>query len=702
MTMRVARWAQKPSAGILIVALIASLPGDVYTQAKPAAQAAATPAPDPTVDGGWPRSFVTSSGADLVIYQPQILSWDGRQHMVAYAAVAYQPKQAKTPSLGTIRMEANTSAALEDRLVRFSPIALTESNFGTLPKPQVQEIVTTIQGGLPESERVIALDRILANIDQSQIIPKNVEGVKADPPQIFFSTRPAILIGLDGDPVWSPIADNDLKFAVNTNWDLFQHEQLKTFFLRNDRYWLKASDLKGPWTPAGTLPASFSKLPADENWKDVKSALPGAALDPKLVPAVHVSTVPSEMILLTGNPTYAPVSGTRLLWVNNTESDLFRLGQSGPVFFLVAGRWFSAANFTGPWAFASTTLPEDFKRISLEHPRSRVLASVPGTPQAAEAVLLTQVPQTARVNRKQLQAPEVIYQGEPQFTPIETTKMSRAANTDKDIIKVGDVYYMCFQGVWFMSKSANGPWAVTDSVPGEIYTIPASSPSHNVTYVTVVEDDDDEWVTYAAVAGYTGMMVAWGCAVWGTGYYYPPYVGYGGFYPVYYPFYPTYGYGAWYNPWTGGYGRGAAWTARTAARELPRDTTRGPAPTRAEPSPGDLAAPVEQPPRTTRAPAHTGERSKVRASTAAGVRREFSAATIGCRPRGCRTASRATRRASRRVAAGAKPSHEGDRAPTVASSEREAATCMPAATAMSIGKTTAAGGRSTTTARGTR
>ena len=53
-------------------------------------------------------------------------------------------------------------------------------------------------------------------------------------------------------------------------------------------------------------------------------------------------------------------------------------------------------------------------------------------------------------------------------------------------------------------------------------------------------------------------MVAWGCAVWGSGYYYPPYVWYGGGYPIYRPFYPTYGYSAWYNPWTGSYGRGAA------------------------------------------------------------------------------------------------------------------------------------------------
>ena len=131
--------------------------------------------------------------------------------------------------------------------------------------------------------------------------------------------------------------------------------------------------------------------------------------------------------------------------------------------------------------------------------------------------------------------------------------MSRAVNTDKDIIKFGDLYYMCFQGVWFMAKAPEGPWEVTGKVPKEIYEIPVSSPSYNVTYVTV-EDDNDEWVTFAAAAAYTGVMIAWGCAVWGTGYYYPPYY-YGG---IYRPYYPTYGYGAYYNPWTGAYGRGYA------------------------------------------------------------------------------------------------------------------------------------------------
>ena len=51
----------------------------------------------------------------------------------------------------------------------------------------------------------------------------------------------------------------------------------------------------------------------------------------------------------------------------------------------------------------------------------------------------------------------MIYQGEPQFQDIDPgTQLQRAVNTDKEIIKVGDMYYMCYQGVWFMASTAEG------------------------------------------------------------------------------------------------------------------------------------------------------------------------------------------------------------------------------------------------------
>ena len=502
------------------VPLVAAAMAAGQATPKPApAAAGATVAVETAVDGGWPRVYDLPSGGTILMYQPQIATWDKQTHMVAYSAVSLRATGAEKPVLGSIKLEADTKVALDERLVNFQNLKIAEANFKELAKERVAEVVAQITKAFPNEERVIALDRILVNVDKSNIVPKTVVGIKADPPTIFFSKTAG------GDRQRGRGAD--LEPDQGERSQVRRQHQLGPVPARADVHLLPAArhqlaedaDLaKGPWAPAGALPASFAKLPAEENWKDVKANLPGKALAAGAVPKVFVSNTPAELLLLAGEPRYAAVTGTGLLWVSNTESDVFRLGKTGPVYYIVAGRWFSAPDFGGPWTFATPSLPADFKKIPLEHERSRVLASVPGTDQAAEAVLLAQIPQTARVNKKELKAPEVAYQDEPKFAPIASTTVQRAVNTDKDVFKVGDAYYMCNQGVWFTGTSPTGPWTVANSVPQEIYQIPASDPSHHVTYVTVEDDDDDdEWVTFAAAAGYTGMMMAWGCAVWGSG-----------------------------------------------------------------------------------------------------------------------------------------------------------------------------------------
>lgn len=534
---------------VLLVVLALGVQGSGQQTGQSRAQSAQVAA-----DRGWPRGYSLPSEAQIVIYQPQIASWENQKQLLAYAAVSHVAKGEQKPALGTIKFETNTEVSLEQRLVKFSKIKIIETNFQTLSKEQTQEIVTELEKNIPDEDRIIALDRVLAYVDKSTINPKNVDGLSSNPPRIILTQTPSVLVSFDGNPIWSPIKDNELKFAVNTNWDIFQHQPTGLYYLRYDTGWLRATDLQGYWSNAGKLPDSFNKLPEDDNWKDVRANLPGVAL--KKLPKVYVTTDPTELVVINGEPEYVPVPNTGLLWISNSESDLFRLGKDGPLFYLVAGRWFQAPGLGGHWTFATPSLPEDFKRISVEHPRSRVLASVPGTQQAAEAVLLAQIPQFARVNKKEIKAPDVAYQGDPDYQAIQGTQLQRAVNTDKEIIKVGDTYYMCYQGVWFMANNAKGPWTLATSVPPEVYQIPPSSPAHSVTYVTVQEDedDDDDWVTYAAYAGYTGLMIGWGCTMWGTGWYYPPYYWYGGYYPIYYPYWRTYGYGAWYNPYTGIYG----------------------------------------------------------------------------------------------------------------------------------------------------
>ena len=88
----------------------------------------------------------------------------------------------------------------------------------------------------------------------------------------------------------------------------------------------------------------------------------------------------------------------------------------------------------------------------------------------------------------------------------EGTSLGYAANTQDKVIKTGDLYYLCFQGVWFMSTALDGPWQTANSVPKEIYIIPPSSPVYNVTYVTQTNSTPTT-IESSTTAGYVGMFV---------------------------------------------------------------------------------------------------------------------------------------------------------------------------------------------------
>ena len=124
--------------------------------------------------------------------------------MTAYWAVSYTAKAGDKPGLGTVKVEADTKVSVSDRLVNFSVIESSKSNFPTLEKAQQQEVVATVSSGIPQEERVIALDRVLSSLDKSEIIRRTSRASKQDPPTVFFSKTAAVLVNLDGDPIRSP------------------------------------------------------------------------------------------------------------------------------------------------------------------------------------------------------------------------------------------------------------------------------------------------------------------------------------------------------------------------------------------------------------------------------------------------------------------------------------------------------------------
>jgi hypothetical protein len=517
-------------------------------------------APAPMKDIGWPRQ-ISKNGSHLVYFQPQIDEWRDYKELFGRAAFSLKPSGGQQ-TMGVVSFRANTIVDKEARTAYLRDIELVDARFPSLDPQAVAPMTSLLKSLMPSGGETISMDRLIADMEKTKMPAARAVELKNDPPQIFYSATPAILLLVEGEPVLAPVEKTDLKFVVNTNWDLFFDKDNKRYYLLANGTWLTTKDLKGQWEPTQKLPKDMSKLPAKENFEDVKKFVPPPP--PRgTVQKVFFSSKPAELITFNGAPAYTKIPGTELLYATNTENDLFVHNAEKQYYVLLSGRWFRARELSGPWSYAGGDLPADFSKIPRNSPRARVLASVPGTIEAADAVMLAQIPTTAVINKKEAEAKaKVTYDGgAPQFKPIEGTSMQYATNTPEKVVKVGDLYYLVFEGVWFVSKDPNGPWKTADSVPKEVYTIPPSSPVYNVTYVTQTNATDDT-VESSYTAGYLGMFVV-GMAVgttiaYGTGWYYPPYYGgyyYGG-YPVYRAYPATYGMGARYNPYSGRYGVG--------------------------------------------------------------------------------------------------------------------------------------------------
>ena len=493
-------------------------------------------------DPGWPRSF-TDGTSEVVVYQPQIDRWTDFKNIAGRSAFALRPARNQEPVYGTFRFEAETLTDPDRRVVLMRSVRVFDMRFPSAPGGASAQWAAIARRVLPSSALVVSLDRILAFMKASEVPQQDVR-ILTEPPPILVSTNPAALVILDGEPVMMTVENTALRKVVNTNWELLHDSRSNLYYLRHEAAWLAAPSLEGPYARAADLPAGLERAPLDANSAET--------------PRVIVVKRPAELIVLRGAPELAPIAGTRLSLVKNTDSDVFFHAGERSYYFLTSGRWFQSASLDGPWMYASLSLPPDFRNFPTNHPKAHVLASVPGTREAEDAVLLASIPRTAEINRREAKA-EVQYVGAPEFVPITGTSMSYAKNTPSDVLRVGGLYYLCFQGVWFVSTKATGPWQAAEKVPQEIYTIPESSPKYNVTYVRIYQSTPTT-IVVGYTPGYYGAYVSGGVVVWGTGYYYPPYVAVGvAAVPVYWaaPCY-TYGASAWYNPATGTYARGGA------------------------------------------------------------------------------------------------------------------------------------------------
>ena len=99
-------------------------------------------------------------------------------------------------------------------------IEIVDIRFPSLSGADEAKLQDLLKSTFPGKPITVSLDRLIAGVQAGQADTKTV-AVKTDPPPIFVSTEPAILLTVQGVPVLAPIKGLQLQFVVNSNWDLF-------------------------------------------------------------------------------------------------------------------------------------------------------------------------------------------------------------------------------------------------------------------------------------------------------------------------------------------------------------------------------------------------------------------------------------------------------------------------------------------------
>jgi len=439
------------------------------------------------------------------------------------------------------------------RMVSIADVQVPLVRFPEASEEGKGKLAELLEREIPGWNIEISMDRFAAGLELAEEKP-SVAGLKHDPPRILWSTKPAVLVFIDGQPMLQEVPGQTgqkfkAKYVVNSPYPILFDTRGELYYLfAGDDDWFRSEDVMGPWEYTRAVPATIKYLIPEKERSTNKSSTSETDL-----PEIIVVTEPSELIEFAGDPQWAELEGLDLAYVTNSNGNVLLDTATRTFYVVLSGRWYRTTKpREGSWEFVPPDqLPERFARIPADSAVAGVRYHITGTPEARQALVDAQIPETAPIKRDA--TIWVRYDGRPQFEPIEGTELEYAVNTPTAVIKAGESYFACEQGVWYTAEGPKGIWKVATEVPEEIYRIPPSNRNHNVTYVRIY-DVTPEAVFTGYTSGYLGGYYFDGCTVYGTGWHYPGWYG-----THYYPWAATWGFHAGYSVW-GGWGFGTSWS----------------------------------------------------------------------------------------------------------------------------------------------
>ena len=185
-----------------------------YPPELPGASGSASVGAMESLGMGWPRTIVKGTTTNL-LYQPQVDSWDGHE-LVAREAIALQTGGRSKAVFGVVNIQGLTLVDKTKRTVSLENIQVLGGDFPSSHQ-RTQEYLRLLQETFPKELAGLSLDELESSFTASrEELDQSAQHLNNIPPKILFSSSPAILVYIDGPPVYRPVTETGLQRVINT------------------------------------------------------------------------------------------------------------------------------------------------------------------------------------------------------------------------------------------------------------------------------------------------------------------------------------------------------------------------------------------------------------------------------------------------------------------------------------------------------
>ena len=323
-------------------------------------------------------------------------------------------------------------------------------------------------------------------------------------------------LGFYGEPnVVAVPGRGDVYYVTDSDQDVYRNNNY--WYLNSNGDWYRASDYRGPWVFVGyrSVPRNVYTVPSEyrKRWTDYRDAHYDWGRSARYgdnYAYTAATRTRTSVTLRIGDPYRGPdlgfyqepqvysVNGSSgVYYVRDTNQDVYRFGNNW--YMNYNGDWYRASDYRGPFTFvgyqsvprAVYTVPSRYKRnwrnFKDTHYTNRTQTRTNTNRYGNSGSM--------RIGDR-YSGPNLGFYDQPNMIRIPGRGVYYVGDSDYDVYRAGNYWYLNYNGDWYRSSSYRGPWGFVGyrSVPREVYTVPAQ-------YRRTWSDYRDRNYDYSATTG---------------------------------------------------------------------------------------------------------------------------------------------------------------------------------------------------------